>query len=191
VPDIVPPLPRRLGGRLCLDFVNTVEARASDEPEELLVSPARLVDWALDAGALRAAPSQPADDALLERAIVLREALHRVLLERAATEDLGHVNHAIAEAGRHSIVVPEPPGYAWSWSDDGSAALLWAVARDMASLLTDADELTHVRTCGLDDCGWLFVDRSRNHSRRWCSMEGCGNIAKARAFQARRRARRA
>jgi predicted RNA-binding Zn ribbon-like protein len=188
VPDTVPPLPRRLGGRLCLDFVNTIEARASDQPEELLVSPARLVDWARDAGALRDAPSRPADAALLREAITLREALHRVLLEQYTAGDLSRVNHAIAEAGRHSIVVPEADGYAWGWSDDAPASLLWEVARDMAALLTDREDLARVRTCGLDDCGWLFVDQSRNHSRRWCSMEGCGNIAKARAFQARRRA---
>jgi predicted RNA-binding Zn ribbon-like protein len=188
--DGVPPLPRRLGGRLCLDFVNTIEDRTSSRPEELLVSPERLVDWALAAGALRDRPARPPDAALLDDAVELREAFRRVVLRQERTGDLRRVNVAISDAGCHAVLRSARDGYAWGWSDDSAAALLWAVARDMGSLLTDREALARVRTCGLDTCGWLFIDRSRNRSRRWCSMEGCGNLAKSRTFQARHRGHR-
>jgi predicted RNA-binding Zn ribbon-like protein len=188
--EIIPPLPRRLGGRLCLDFVNTIEDRASTQPEELLVSPERLVDWALDAGALQDEPGEAPDGALLANALDLREAFRRVLLRQERTGDLRRVNRAISEAGRHAVVRPAGDRYTWQWSDNGARSLLWAVARDMGVLLTDQDSLARVRTCGLDTCGWLFIDRSRNRSRRWCSMEGCGNLAKSRTFQARHRRQR-
>jgi predicted RNA-binding Zn ribbon-like protein len=186
----VPPLPRRLGGLLCLDFVNTVENRASAHPEELLVSPTRLVDWALDAGALGDRPIEPAGAGLLRDALALREAFHRVVLERGSAADLARVNRAIAAAGRHSVVVPASGRYAWGWSADGPRALVWEIARDMGALLTEPAALARVRACRLDTCGWLFLDQSHNRSRRWCSMEGCGNIAKARTFHARRRSAR-
>jgi predicted RNA-binding Zn ribbon-like protein len=183
--ETIPPLPRRLAGRLCLDLTNTVENRASDHPEELLCSPARLVDWALEAGALRGRPRRPAEIALLRRTVALREAFRRVVLDQGSSADLARVNAAIADAGRHSQVRLYGDGYVWGWSDDGPASLLWAVAHDMGSLLTDTTSLARVRTCRLDTCGWLFLDQSRNRTRRWCSMEGCGNVAKARTFHAR------
>jgi len=187
--DAIPPLPRRLGGRPCLDFVNTVEARASAQPQELLVSPARLVEWALDAGVLHAAPAGVARPALLRQAIALREAFRRVVLDQGDAHDLRLVNMAIGEAGRHAVVRCEAGAYTWGWSSDTAESLLWALARDMGELLTDRPALARVRACALDTCGWLFVDHSRNRSRRWCSMEGCGNIAKSRTFHARHRSR--
>jgi predicted RNA-binding Zn ribbon-like protein len=191
VTDDVPPLPRRLGGRLSLDFVNTVEARTSAQPQELLVSPSRLVDWALAAGALHAPPSAAAGPALLRQALALREAFRRIVLEQGDEHDLHLVNDAIGEAGAHAVVRADGDAYAWGWSYDAAASLLWPVARDMGDLLTDSATLARVRTCALDTCGWLFVDHSRNRSRRWCSMEGCGNLAKSRTFHARHRTRRA
>jgi predicted RNA-binding Zn ribbon-like protein len=186
----LPPLPRRLGGRLCLDFANTVEDRASDHPQELLVSPDRLVDWALDAGALSARPLRLADSALLQRTLALREAFRRVLVRDGDTDDLRNVNDAIGAAGLHAVLRPVGDAFAWAWDANHPEALFWAVARDMGTLLTDHPTLERVRTCALDSCGWLFLDQSRNHSRRWCSMEGCGNVAKSRAFQTRHRAQR-
>jgi len=185
-----PPLPRRLGGRVCLDFVNTVEDRASAHPEELLVSPDRLVDWALDAAVLHARPLPPPDSPLLQYALALRESFRRVVLRDGDADDLRRVNGAVAAAALHAVLRPDGDGFVWAWDADVPEALLWAVARDMGALLTDLPALARVRTCALDSCGWLFVDQSRNHSRRWCSMEGCGNVAKSRAFQTRRRAQR-
>jgi predicted RNA-binding Zn ribbon-like protein len=60
------------------------------------------------------------------------------------------------------------------------------VARAAADLLV-SPERALVRECASGTCSWLFVDRSRTHQRRWCSMKTCGNRAKARRFYTRRR----
>jgi predicted RNA-binding Zn ribbon-like protein len=85
-------------------------------------------------------------------------------------------------------VLPTQPGFAWTWPDEEEldlARLLWPVARSAAELLTSPDRQL-VRECLGDNCGWLFLDTSKNHRRTWCSMQGCGNRAKARRHYARR-----
>jgi predicted RNA-binding Zn ribbon-like protein len=77
----------------------------------------------------------------------------------------------------------------WRASADGFDAVLAAVLSEAIALLTSTD-LNAVRECGGDDCTWLFVDRSRNRSRRWCSMSDCGNVEKARRHYARKKAAR-
>ncbi len=80
-------------------------------------------------------------------------------------------------------------GFIWDWQDDPEPALdrvLWPIIRSAAQLLI-ADELSRLKLCDADDCGWLFVDGSRNRSRRWCDMSDCGNRAKARRYRERQR----
>ena len=87
-------------------------------------------------------------------------------------------------------MAPSGQCYTWEWAkyDQDLDRPLWPVARTAADLLTSG-RLDRVRECpGADGCGWLFYDTSKNGSRRWCSMEGCGNVAKARRLYARRRA---
>ena len=64
--------------------------------------------------------------------------------------------------------------------------MLWPVARGAAELLTGPDA-AHISECQSDDCGWLFLDQTRNHGRHWCDMQGCGNRAKARRHYARQK----
>jgi predicted RNA-binding Zn ribbon-like protein len=80
-------------------------------------------------------------------------------------------------------------GFAWDWAgaEDALDQMLWPVVHDAAGLLT-SEELDRVGQCDDDRCGWLFLDTSRNRSRRWCSMEDCGNRAKARRYYERKRA---
>jgi predicted RNA-binding Zn ribbon-like protein len=77
-------------------------------------------------------------------------------------------------------------GAAWEWRDESSAPHrpAWTAALDAARILTSEDR-TRIRECGDAACGWLFLDASRNRSRRWCTMEGCGNRNKARNFYRR------
>jgi predicted RNA-binding Zn ribbon-like protein len=63
----------------------------------------------------------------------------------------------------------------------------WWVARSAAELLT-SKELTSVRECAGYDCGRLFMDGTKNRSRRWCDMASCGNRAKGRRHYERRKA---
>jgi predicted RNA-binding Zn ribbon-like protein len=87
------------------------------------------------------------------------------------------------------VIVSTEEGLAWDWAcaEDALDRVLWPVVHDAAGLLT-SQELKRVKKCADERCGWLFFDTSRNHSRRWCSMESCGNRAKARRHYERQRA---
>ena len=128
-------------------------------------------------------------------AVTVREALYRVFSAVAAgatapAGDLATLNEALADGFAHSRLEPDGDGYHWAWQIDPPALdrMLWPVLRSAVDLLTSG-ELDRVKECpGLDDCGWLFFDTSKNGSRRWCSMEGCGNRAKGRRHYQRTRA---
>jgi predicted RNA-binding Zn ribbon-like protein len=132
------------------------------------------------------------------RAIRLREAFYRMFsalgrVAQVAPDDLAILNGALAEAhNRLRLGAPTPDSFAWIWTgaDDALDRMLWPIARSAAELLT-APELARVRECAGHPCGWLFLDASRNHSRRWCSMAGCGNRAKAKRHYERAKAARA
>ncbi len=193
-----------LGGRLCLDFANTVDWHASDRPEELLTSYEELVAWSQQAGILtgeqaqsllhQAAERPNEAEAALQQAIALREAIYGVFAAIAhglspRESDLSALNAALSEALVHSRIAPTEAGFVWQWvgEEDALDRPLWSIARSAAELLT-SDEVRQVGQCADDrGCGWLFVDASRNHSRRWCSIKGCGNRAKARRHYARKR----
>ena len=99
-------------------------------------------------------------------------------------DDVRALNGALSTAFAHLRVATSTGGFAWEWAegDQPLERMLWPVVRSAAELLT-SDKLSLVKQCA--GCGWLFVDRSRNHSRRWCDMRYCGNRAKARRFYAR------
>lgn len=186
-----------LGGRLCLNFANTTAwYRAEGEPHgDHLHGYADLTEFARQMGVISddeaaalwaEAARRPGEAAAtLERARQLREALYSVFLARSEGDvadagDLAVVNAAVADAYGHARLVQASEGFELRW--DGDVALarpLWAVAQSALEVLTSA-EVGRVRACGGETCGWLFVDTSKNHSRRWCSMADCGNRAKAR-----------
>jgi predicted RNA-binding Zn ribbon-like protein len=78
--------------------------------------------------------------------------------------------------------------WAWSHAEDDVRIPLWLMEEAARELLFSAD-MERVGRCCSADCGWLYVDTSKNHSRRWCNMKGCGNRMKARRHQARRAGR--
>lgn len=200
-----------VGGDLCLDFVNTVGGRVPEgggSPgsrvlADKLAAYADLVAWSRHTGSmgeadarrlLRLADSRrrEAED-VLGRALRFREALHRTL--RSATlgvrpepTDLSLLNAEIAAARGRERLAPSRDGLRWVWPDAGGEldAPLWPVSRSAATLLTSGD-LSRLRQCGGERCGWLFLDRSRNRSRQWCTMEDCGNLSKVRRFRRKHR----
>jgi predicted RNA-binding Zn ribbon-like protein len=200
------------GGRLCLDFTYTAVWRATPRPDETLVDYSALLAFSTRTGTLRAheearlaevAEAHPDEAAaVVARAVDLREALYRVFLAQVAGRsprqpDLDRFNAELAEAMARATVHPDDEGFAWDWTsalDEPDAASLasplWPIARSAADLLTSPD-LARVKRCPGEGCGWLFLDTSKNGSRRWCDMAGCGNRARVRAFAARRRAGRA
>ncbi len=183
------------GGELCLDFANTVDQRASGQPDDHLKSYGDLLSWGRQTGDLDAALVRRLDRAarqtpgtavqVLRRATILREALYRVF--KAVTEehgvaasDLAIVNAEAARAAANLRLTPRGREFTWSWPDDPSLErVLWPVARSAAELLVSS-RLASVRLCAAEDCEWLFLDLSKNSTRRWCNMKVCGNRAKAR-----------
>lgn len=192
-----------LGGRLSLDFANTVDWHASQRPIEFLTSYSELVAWSVHAEVLtqgqgeqlrQEAAAHPADaEAVLRRAISLREATYRVFSAishglRPEESDLTVLNTELAGLLAQSRLGWRGDSLDWQWAGGARALdrMLWAVVRDASDLLTSG-ELDRVGQCADQRCGWLFLDTSRNRSRRWCSMAYCGNRAKARRHYERSR----
>jgi len=203
---------KMIGGKLCLDFINTVSARrpnpraggrdyADRIEKERLVAFDDLVRWgratgtvsAAEAKALaRAARGAPAKAALVvARARTVREALYRVfvaLLHRWRPEaaDVEVLNREVLRARVRERLTPEGRGFGWTWDADSGALdrVLWPVMRSAADLMLSKD-LDRVRRCAGEECRWMFFDATRNRNRRWCDMADCGNIDKVRRFRRR------
>jgi len=194
-----------LGGRLCLDFANTVDPRVGNSPHEYLIDYPDLVQWSRYVGTLtedeaqnllHKATQHPREATVtFEQAITLREAIYRVFSAVASgtvpqTADLEALQSTFAEAMTHARITPKVNGFVWDWvkREDALDQMLWPTVRSAVELLT-SEEVKRVKQCpGLGDCGWLFLDTSKNGSRQWCSMEECGSRAKMRRQYARKRA---
>jgi predicted RNA-binding Zn ribbon-like protein len=189
------------GGHLALDFVNTVDRSFGKPWVERLKSYGDLLTWSSVAGTLppgmdlaAVARGRPAEALeALARVRELREALYRVFAAPTAgttarTADLARINAELGRALARARVEPRGEGFTWSWSVDSSEldSPVWPVVRAAAELLT-SPERALVRRCASDTCLWLFLDRTKNHARRWCDMKVCGNRDKVRRH--RRRAR--
>jgi predicted RNA-binding Zn ribbon-like protein len=195
------------GGTISLDFVNTLSGLRGSAPHERLEEFADLVWWAEQVHLLerraaarlyKEAEARPSAAAQrLREALKLREALHdtvRAALDGKAPPSaaLAAVNGWIAEALASRHLHPAPGGrFEQRFDDDGAPlAFLRPVALDAAELLEHELGSGRVRLCGeaeVGRCGWLFLDETKNASRRFCSMADCGNRAKQRRFQERRR----
>lgn len=190
-----------VGGAPALDLANTASGRGSALHLDHLLEPLHLLDWACHARvaapqALAAVRALLADDAagaalLLARALALREAVHRAG-GRLAAGDAAAVGDLEAIAGEHSRTLAaarleaRDGRHAWGWPSAARPLdqLLGPLALSAVTLLTGA-EPSRLKQCPGTGCGWLFLDRSRNRSRRWCEMEVCGNRAKSRRHRAR------
>ena len=186
-----------LTGRLGLDFANTVDWRTSEQPDEFITSYPDLAHWSQHAGLLtqaearrllREAARRPREaNSVLDEAKNLREAIFRIFSTLAAgrqpeEDDLALLNAELSEALAHLRITRRETGFGWGWKggEDRLNRMLWAVARSAGEVLVDEEGLALLRECANQECGWLFVDTSRNKSRRWCNMNVCGNRVKAR-----------
>jgi predicted RNA-binding Zn ribbon-like protein len=196
-----------IGGNLCLDFVNTVGARVGTRGRgytilrDKLVTYGDLPAWSRLAGLVstaaarrmaRRAVNDPEDAAAaLARAAALREALYRVLksVVDGGRTDAGAIDilsRELSIARGHERLKPAAGAFVWVWDDSNALdRAIWDVSRAAAELLTSG-ELSKLRQCGGQECGWMFLDTSRNRSRQWCDMKECGNRAKVRRFRERR-----
>jgi predicted RNA-binding Zn ribbon-like protein len=193
------------GGTLCLDFTNTVDNRGSEHRKELLIAYPDLVHWATEAGAISASDAADLQNlaketpgqaqSVLREAIQLREAIYAIfssLAERRVVPAaaLAALNAAAQHASEHARITLANRRFRWEWiSPEASLdSVLWPVARSAADLLT-SDQLAFVRLCASQTCAWLFLDKTKNHRRRWCEMRTCGNRDKARRYYERTRKR--
>jgi predicted RNA-binding Zn ribbon-like protein len=194
------------GGHLALDFVNTLGGLlvASPNPEdEFLNDYGDVLDWARLRGVLdeggkerlaRLSKRRPAEaERAFSDAVDLRALIDRVFRSiangRAPTAgDLLRLRDEASRALERGRLTRHGDGFEWSWPDSSELeAPLWPLAHASVELLTSAP-LERLRCCAR--CRWLFLDESRNRSRRWCSMEECGTAVKKERYVARRRARR-
>jgi predicted RNA-binding Zn ribbon-like protein len=188
-------------GHPVLDFVNSLDHRFGPEDAvELLADYAALLRFTeqarlLDSRQVRRL-SKSVNTATAERvqraAKELREALASVLYDTlqgrpASTRDLGTLEQHFHSASEHRELRWKPrAAMEWDWGrfQTNAALPLWMLAQTASQLLL-SEAVQRVRACAADPCRWLFLDTSKNHTRRWCNMQVCGNRMKARRFQAR------
>ncbi len=192
------------GGNPCLDFADTVDDRISDHPRELLTDYGRLLQWGEEAGVitartaerLRHLTSEAPGNALitLRTSIRLRDTIYDIfsaVAQRRAIPStaLAILNKAVRQAARHTQLVNANRRFTREWIEPESNldSMLWPVSRAAAELLI-GEEIGYVRQCASETCSWLFLDKTKNHRRRWCDMKSCGNRDKARRYYQRQKA---
>lgn len=192
-----------IAGALCLDFANTIhDSRAEDNEELHAISD--LLQWAKEANLLSSThhdhlaahysrnPRQA--EAALAKSTAIRDLLLSIFAGIAnrrpvSAQHLSQLNSALAQAPGLLHVRKNSNRIETQWTSaaDGLEQVLFAVLSSAAQLLGSA-RLRRIRECASADCTWLFVDESRNRSRRWCEMRACGNRMKARRHYQRARA---
>lgn len=199
---------------LCLELLKTRGWEPRDREDDVLDSDTRFLAWTRRKGVLTPADTRALrerdgsriwSEEVLSEVRGLRQLLHRVFTDVAEgrlprRDDLSTLEAVLTDSGQRRVIVPGGEGeLTWSWQGvestpaevSGEARLsaarsriLGRIARSAADLLTSG-ELDRVKVCDAHDCGWFFVDVSRNKSRRWCDMAGCGNRDKARRYRQR------
>lgn len=195
-----------IGGDASLDLVNTVDWTARGLANERLSGFASLTRWAEGAGVLsrpdaarlrRAGAERPQEaqatyDAALRLRWVLQRLFAAIAAGRRADPSWAEFNELLGEALRWLRVAPAAKGggvAGWDWQGRGEvpASVLWPVVWS-AAILVASEEARSIRVCAGPECGWMYVDRSRNRLRRWCRMETCGTQEKSRRRSERARA---
>lgn len=187
------------GGRVCLDFANTLDWRLTENPVELIPDYAALLAWSQRRGTLPA----PALAKLREQdgaGPAAREVMHEAHQFRSqiwsiAGELIGGRRARLSALNDRLAELPSQPGLRVHGSRhvfdlDGCDLRqpLWPVLWSLTAVLASEDA-ARLGTCRAQGCGWYFVDESPNRSRTWCSSEVCGNRERVRRAYARRRAK--
>jgi predicted RNA-binding Zn ribbon-like protein len=194
---------RLVGGVSVLDYLNTCDGRRPGTSLKAVVDKLsnleEIVHWFLHAGLIGEAEharcvalvQQSSWHSLtaFRQLIGFRESLYRLFLPVALGEavesgELAALNEVMVSTASQRVLVPTAVGFAWSWRscetlDGMTAGFMGRIAVQAASLLT-SPELARLKLCALSDCDWLFMDTSKNGSRRWCQMNVCGAKEKAR-----------
>jgi predicted RNA-binding Zn ribbon-like protein len=190
-----------VAGHVALDLANTLDNRYQPEHTIDLIPTYRdflrfcqQSEVISPLQANRLAQSPLPEEEVLQQVSELREALERIFVAIARKTqvdpaDLDYLTRFVNEAMRYRALEVAGANIQWNWRDLETNAVgpLWPIAQAAADLLV-SDHVKLVRECGSETCRWLFLDLSKNHSRRWCDMKLCGNRIKARAHYQRTRA---
>jgi predicted RNA-binding Zn ribbon-like protein len=195
-----------VGSELAFDFANTSSGRGGPQHIEHLRTPEHLLIWARHATMLtrrdgehiekRIAANSALGAELLDRALALREVIYAIGTacahgRRPRTGYVDALARVYATCIHKARLSPCEANFAWVWHpEDGVIeAILGPIALSALTTLSQTD-LTRVKQCAGEHCGWLFFDTTKNKGRRWCEMEVCGNRAKQKAHRARTQGRR-
>jgi predicted RNA-binding Zn ribbon-like protein len=193
-----------VGGHPCLDFANTLDNRGSSNEVDLIPTYAHFALFAKQCGVFPAEEMYEIESLIRSfpqvaelgpaYAIHLRELIFEIFSAVAhgkapTAAALKEFNRFVKEAAKHRVLIPQENGFRWKWADYGSEfSVLWFPFAWQAAHLLASDDLKLVRECASPTCSWLFLDKSKSHSRRWCDMKVCGNRTKARKFYQRSKA---
>ncbi|MEJ2262499.1 MAG: CGNR zinc finger domain-containing protein [Anaerolineales bacterium] len=181
------------GGNLSLNFVNTIHDRYEEPLEDYLHNYLDLITWANFADAInssqkkrllqRSRENQEEANQVYKDSIQLREAIYQCVVSLINRDEVSAVNMQVinqwlSKAFSNLELAQLDNSFVLDWKAENSGleSVLWPIIRSFADLVT-SDDRGRIKQCS--NCGWVFVDNSKNKSRRWCSMETCGNRVKA------------
>jgi predicted RNA-binding Zn ribbon-like protein len=185
------------GGRVCLDFANTLDWRLTASPVDLIPDYSALLAWSerrgtLPAQAIARLRKHPSESAgaygVMRDALVLRAEIWSVVDELIAGRPprLSALNDRLAELPCQPDLRARGDRYVFGLDGSNLRQPLWPVLWSLTAVLTSADA-SRMGSCQAKGCGWYFIDESANRSRTWCSSEVCGNRERVRRAYARRR----
>jgi predicted RNA-binding Zn ribbon-like protein len=189
------------GGRVCLDFANTLDWRTSDDPQELVPDYAALIAWSARRGTLparavaklrsHAAADPIGAEGAMEQAFSLRAELWKIAdaLRQQRVAEVASTNRMLATLPPQPKLVRQGDVYVHALEGADLREPLWPVLWSLTAVLSSADA-TRLGCCNAAGCGWFYVDESPNRTRLWCSSEVCGNRERARRAYAKRSATR-
>jgi predicted RNA-binding Zn ribbon-like protein len=187
-----------LGGKLCLDFINTLDWRGRKPPVEYLNNFSDVIRWAAYVKIItpeqeikmnrQSTKNKDLSKKALKSSIELRELLHRLFSDieqrkKIKKQLLLKLNIFLQKASTGLTIKHPKIGFELAACVDPKnfMSLLYPIIWESVNLLTSNDRL-RIKSCGDKTCGWVFLDTSKNKSRQWCDMKSCGNRAKARKF---------
>jgi predicted RNA-binding Zn ribbon-like protein len=189
------------GGLLCLDFVNTVQTRKKEVFHEYLPDYSAFLQWSIKLNIIspdevkefeiKVKRSPASAITAYHHAIIARELLYKLFSAKAdekpvESDVLSDFNSLLAEAMQHIGFINTKEGLKEYWlnTENNIVAPLWKVMKSAYDILT-APEAKYVKECSI--CGWLFLDKSRTHTRRWCNPLECGSLYKATRYYHRQK----
>jgi predicted RNA-binding Zn ribbon-like protein len=181
------------GNVLCLDFVNSIHDRINEPDHDYLSNAADLFYWAVKAGVINTktcntslkdiGDSSSQANKVLKDAKLIRELLYKIFKaisqhKRVNAQDLQVFNELLSKCFSRVEIITDGMGFTKDWKVvPGELLLITAPIIHSAYELLLSEKLDRVKEC--PNCGWLFLDTSKNGKRRWCSMKTCGSIVKA------------